>query len=217
LKTTFTAVVLASLVHLYAVSHAQAQDKYYAVIFGVQDAANRFNQAHSFATFVKAKRDPATIVDQATIRWLPASGIVDLKNRPERGTNHTLKNSFEIVTRAQSVAQWGPFEIREELFDRAKRQEQHLKSGAILYKAVDLLTRSPGVAINCEHSISDIVRNPGDSFHRTGTARGHRGSFLVAEHLRPWMIESNTVHPWVEVPLGLGDFTIVKKSWNWPN
>ena len=175
-----------------------------------------FQSAHSFATFVKASASHR-IVDQATISWLPASGIVDLKNRPERGINHTFRNSFEIVTRAQTVAQWGPFEIREELFDSAKRQEQLLKNGGTLYKAVDLLTRPSGVAINCEHSISDIVRNPGDPFVRTGTARGHRGSFLVAEHLRPWMIEPNTVHGWLEAPLGLEAYTIIKKSWNWPN
>jgi hypothetical protein len=210
-------LVLACSVSLHTVSKIRGQDKYYAVIFGVQDARNRFHEAHSFATFVRAQRDPAKIIDQATISWLPASGIVDLKNRPERGTNHTFKNSFESVAPHRSIAQWGPFEVREDLFDRAKRQEQFLKSGGILYKAVDLFTRPAGVAINCEHSISDIVRNPGDPFIRTGTARGHYGSFLVAEHLRPLMMEPNTVHPWLEAPLGLEQYRIIKKSWNWPN
>lgn len=190
-------------------------DKYYAVVFGVQDGPNRFREAHSFATFVRARRQPVEILDQATISWLPASGVVDLRNRPERGTNHPLKRSLEIVTRSQSIAQWGPFEIREELFSRAKRQDQFLSGGGTLYKAVDFTSRPAGVAVNCEHAISDIVRNPGDQFVRTGTARGHWGSFLVAGHLRSWMIDSEVVHDWLEGPLGLEAFPIAKRGWRW--
>jgi hypothetical protein len=217
MSASVRSIGLACLFSILAGSEARGQDKFYAVIFGVQDGANRFREAHSFATFVRARREPARIVDQATISWLPASGIVNLRNRPERGTNHPLRESLELVTRAQSIAQWGPFEVKEELFDRAKKQEQLLKSGRVLYKAVDLTTRPNGMAINCEHSISDIVRNPGDPFVRTGTARGHHGSFLVAEHLRGWMIESNKVHDWLNGPLGLDAYPIAKKGWNWPN
>src|SRR4051794_17139216 len=74
------------------------QDKYYAVVFGVQDRRNHFREAHSFATFVRARRQPVRILEQATISWLPASGTVDLRNPPEEGTNHPLKESLEFAT-----------------------------------------------------------------------------------------------------------------------
>jgi hypothetical protein len=211
------AIFLGCLFGIHAGSEACGQDKFYTVIFGVQDGPNRFREAHSFATFVRVSGKPVKIVDQATISWLPASGVVDLRNRPERGTNHPLKKSLEIVTRAQTIAQWGPFEIKEELFERAKKQDQFLRGGGILYKAVDVATRPAGVAVNCEHSISDIVRKPGDPYVKTGTARGHWGSFLVAEHLRSWMIEPTVVHDWLNGPLGLDAYPIAKKGWSWPN
>jgi len=92
------------------------------------------------------------------------------------------------------VAQWGPFEIQEELFDRAKKQAALLSSGAILYKAVDPFTRPAGYAINCEHAVCDIGLRPGKAIERTGTAHGHHGSYLVATHLRSWMIEPGVSH-----------------------
>lgn len=210
------AMVVACLLSMHAGSEARAQEKYYTVIFGVQDGPNRFREAHSFATFVQARREPVRILDQATISWLPASGVVNLRNRAERGTNHTLKSSLELVTPAHTIAQWGPFEITQDLFQRAKRQAQFLERGGTLYKAVDLSTRSVGVAVNCEHAISDIVRNPGQPFVRTGTARGHWGSFLVAGHLRGSMIEPTVVHDWLNEPLGLNAYRITKRGWNWP-
>ncbi len=210
------AMLVACLLGMHAGSEACAQDKFYAVIFGVQDGPNRFREAHSFATFVRARRQPVRILDQATISWLPASGVVDLRNPPERGANHSLKKSLEIVTSAQTIAQWGPFEINEDLFQRGKRQAQFLDKGGTLYKAVDVRSRPAGVAVNCEHAISDIVRNPSDPFVRTGTARGHWGSFLVAGHLRNSMIEPAVVHDWLNEPLGLTAYRIAKKGWNWP-
>ena len=217
MKTKVWAVLLACVLGVYAASEARGQDKFYTVIFGVQDGPNRFTEAHSFATFVRARRQPVRILDQATISGLPAFGVVDLRNPPEKGTNHSLKKSLELVSSVQSIAQWGPFEIKEELFDRAKKQEKFLREGGTLYKAVDFTTRPAGVAVNCEHSISDIVRNPGEPFVRTGTARGHWGSFLVAGHLKHWMIDPNVVHDWLERPLGLDNYRIARKGWGWPD
>ena len=216
MKRSATVMVAVCLSALYAASQAHAQEKYYTVIFGVQDGPNRFREAHSFATFVRVQRPPVRILDQATISWLPASGVVNLRNRAERGTNHSLKRSLELVTSTQTIAQWGPFETTEDLFQRAKRQAQLLESGGLLYKAVDFTTRTVGVAVNCEHAISDIVRNSGDPLVRTGTARGHWGSFLVANHLRNSMIEPTVVHDWLNEPLGLNAYRIAKRGWTWP-
>lgn len=216
MKTRACVVFLACLCGIPPGSGSGSQDKFYAVVFGVQDRHNHFGKAHSFATFVRVSKQPVRILEQATVSWYPASEIVDLLNPPETGINFSLKESLDIVTPTQTIAQWGAFEIKEDLFERAKRQEQFLRGGGILYKAVDFHTRPEGVAVNCEHAISDIVRNPGDPFLRTGIARGHWGSFLVTGHFRSWMIDPNVVHDWLNGPLGLDGYPIAKKGWNWP-
>ncbi len=215
MKTKLGVVVLTCLCAVGAVSEAHGQDKFYAVVFGVQDGRNHFAQAHSFATFVRVRQQPVQILDEATISWLPTGMVVELRNAPEEGTNFSLKESLELVTPVQSVAQWGPFEIKEDLFVRAKKQDQFLRGGGTLYKAVDFSTRPAGVAVNCEHAISDIVRNPGDPYVQTGIVRGHWGSFLVTGHLRNSMIDPDVVHEWLNGPLGLNAHPIAKKGWNW--
>jgi hypothetical protein len=209
--------VIAFVLLLLAGSAAQGQDTFYAIIFGEQDGPNRFREAHSFATFVRVRLQATgpEIVDQATISWLPAAGRVKLFKRGERGRNYTLEESFALVKPGHSVAQWGPFEIQEELFDRAKKQAAFLSSGGILYKAVEPFSRPAGVAINCEHAICDIGRRPGEPIVRTGTAHGHYGSYLVAMHLRSWMIEPGVVHDWVGRSLTLDQYAIAKGGWNY--
>ena len=200
---------------IYADSEARSQDKFYAVVFGVQDGRNRFNEAHTFATFaqVRPKAADIEVVDQATISWLPRAGIVRLRYGPEPGTNHPLKKSLEDVGPGHVIAQWGPFETKEELFHRAKRQAQFLNRGGVGYKAVDFFRRPWGVAINCEHAVLDVVRNPGQRIIRTGTAHGHYGSSLVAEHLKGWMIEPHVTHDWLNASLGLDRYAIAKRDW----
>src|SRR6516162_3882776 len=209
--------VLAGVLLLLAGSAARGQDKYYAIIFGEQDGGNRFCEAHSFATFVRVRLEVTgpKVVDQATISWLPAAGKVKLLKRAERGRNYTLEESFALVKPGHRVAQWGPFEIQEELFGRAKKQAAFLSSGGVLYKAVDPFSRPAGVAVNCEHAICDIGLRAGESILRTGTAHGHHGSYLVAMHLRDWMIEPAVAHDWVARPLKLDQYAIVKGSWDY--
>lgn len=202
---------------LLAGSTAHGQDNYYAIIFGEQDGGNRFCEAHTFATFVRVRLDidgPQT-VDQATISWLPAAGKVKLLKRAEKGRNYTLEESFALVKPGHRVAQWGPFEIQEELFDRAKKQAALLSSGAILYKAVDPFARPAGYAINCEHAVCDIGLKPGEVIVRTGTAHGHHGSYLVSMHLRSWMIEPGVTHDWVNRTIKLDQYAIAKGGWDY--
>ena len=209
--------VLAGVLLLLAGSAARGQDKYYAIIFGEQDGGNRFCEAHTFATFVRVRLEVSgpEVVDQATISWLPAAGKVKLFKRAERGRNYTLEESFALVKPGHSLAQWGPFEIQEELFDRAKKQAAFLSSGGVLYKAVDPFSRPAGVAVNCEHAVCDIGLWPGESIIRTGTAHGHHGSRLVATHLRSWMIEPGVSHDWVNRSLKLEQYAIARGGWDY--
>ena len=213
----FRNIRIACVLFLLAESAAHGQDKFYAIIFGEQDGGNRFCEAHTFATFVRVRLDidgPQT-VDQATISWLPAAGKVKLFKRAEKGRNYTLEESFALVKPGHRVAQWGPFEIQEELFGRAKKQAALLSSGAILYKAVDPFSRPAGIAINCEHAVCDIGLRPGESIVRTGTAHGHHGSYLVATHLRSWMIEPGLSHDWVARTLKLDQYSIARGGWDY--
>ena len=91
---------------------------------------------------MRVTKQPVRILEQATVSWYPASEIVELLNPPETGINFSLKESLEIVTPTQTIAQWGPFEIKEDLFERAKKQEQFLRGGGTFYKAVDFRTRA---------------------------------------------------------------------------
>ena len=218
MKTMIPAIMLACLVGMRADSQARGQDRFYAVIFGVQDGRNRCREAHTFAHFARVRTEFAEVelVDQATISWLPTSGIVRLYRRPEPGTNHPLKKSIEDVGPGHNIAQWGPFEIKEELFYRAKKQQQFLESGAVLYKAVDFFARPRGLATNCEHAVLDIGLNPGDRPIRTGTAHGHHGSYTVAEHLKDWMISPHKVHDWLNASLDLNRYPIARNGLTQP-
>jgi hypothetical protein len=210
-------ISITCLYMLLTCTAVRGQDKYYAVVFGLQDRNNRCCEAHSFATFVQVRQALAgpQVVDQATISWLPARGIVKLFKPAERGFNHSLEESLASVKPGHTVAQWGPFEIKEELFHRAKKQAHMLSSGGVLYKAVDPFARPAGMAVNCEHAICDIALNPGEPVVRTGTAHGHHGSYLVAMHLRTWMIEPGVKHDWLNHPLGLDQYAIAKGSWEY--
>src|SRR5438128_7610299 len=150
MKTTPRAMLLACVVGMQGGPEPRGEDRFYAIIFGVEDRFNRFNEAHTFATFVHVRHEPQRILimDQATISWLPTSGIVRLRRRPEPGTNHSLKRSLEDVKPRSTIAQWGPFEIQEELFHRAKKHAHFLDCGGLLYKAVDPVKRPRGIAVN---------------------------------------------------------------------
>ena len=95
---------------------------------------------------------------------------------------------------------WGPFKIDKELYDRAVKQESRLRSGRVLYKAIDLRFR-PGVASNCIHAVSDLDTDKAllDSRLR----RGDDASRLVVQHLSRWIIERGQTHAWVVGRLGL--------------
>jgi hypothetical protein len=214
-------IVIAGVLLLLAGSAARAQDKsedkFYAIIFGQEDGRNSFCEAHTFATFVRVNLDGAEpeVMDQATISWLPASGRVKLFKRAERGRNYTLEESFALLEPQHRIAQWGPFEIQEGLFARAKKQEALLNSGGLLYKAVDPFSRPRGIAVNCEHAVCDIGLRPGESILRTGTAHGHHGSYLCTMHLRSWMIEPGVSHDWVARSLKLDQYAIAKGGWEY--
>jgi len=197
---------------------ACAAERYYMVIFGIQDRLNRFNTAHTFGVFVRAveegddpERFPLTV---KIISWLPATDKVHLCRPAEAGRNHFLEESLSVpAADGRSITQWGPVEIEKELFERACRRADDLDHNRLLYKASDERLRKKGVATNCEHAVADIDTD--DGFLRTGTGHGNRGSRLVANHLRRWAVgpvERDDLG-WLGCRLGLTNFPIRMGKW----
>lgn len=185
---------------------ARADEAYYMIIFGQQDASRQVDTAHTFATFVKARGegpDRAKYrIESHTISWMPRSLDVKVLKRPEQGSNLTLKDTLDHSRKIKSgVSMWGPFAIKQELYERALRQEARLNKGDIGYKALDLRFR-PNEASNCIHAVSDIDTDKG--LLETGTAHGDEASFMVLQHLGRWIVNPDQTHEWVSQRLDLG-------------
>lgn len=159
--------------------------RYYAIFFSHQDESNRIRSSHTFATFlrVSGRVDQPVLEASSTISWLPKSGLVSLARHAEPGLNHSLRQTLAAAEeRGLEIKYWGPFEIREELFHCARRQEQRLNDHRYLYKVFDAPTR--GAAKNCIHAVADMVQDL--NLLDSGTARGHDATEMVVEHLRPY-------------------------------
>jgi hypothetical protein len=203
--------MLAPLILLVAGAplHArEANEFYYMVMFSAQTPSNDPRLTHSFATFVKATGTGDSAEDYRTevhtISWMPRSlNIRILRRRLEPGVNLDLQSSLRWAeSRNCRVLMWGPYEIDQELYDRAIQQEARLRSGRVLYKALDRRFR-PGIASNCIHAVSDLDVDNG--LLDTGHGRGHAASRQVAQHLNGWIIDRGQTHSWVANRLFLTD------------
>lgn len=187
---------------------AQAADRFYMTIFGVQDRINRFETAHTFGLFVRVDDTAPEALETQLISWLPATGIVHLFARAEKGRNYPLDESLsEPAEDGRQITMWGPIEIKAELFERAKKRVADLESGRILYKAFDEFQRKTGLVTNCEHAVSDIDHDAG--YLHTGTGHGNRGSRMVVRHLaKRWAIKPQVTHDWLIPRLHLDEYPI---------
>jgi len=187
------------------VAEAKEGDSYYMIVFSSQNESNQPRFAHTFATFVRTSGDTGAedaVAEIHTISWMPRSlEIVVVRRWAEPGINLDLPATLRW---AQSVnarsSMWGPYEVRKELFERAVEQKARLRSGAILYKAVDERMRGE-IASNCIHAVSDLDTEVG--VLHVGRQRGDSASQEVVNHLRRWIIDPQQTHPWVAECIGL--------------
>jgi hypothetical protein len=195
---------------------ARGEEFYYAIIFATEGDLPLPRYAHTFATFVKATgQGPCSdhyVLEAHTLSWSPASGEVRVARfSPEPGTNLDLAGSLHWARSLDArVSRWGPFQVRKELYDRARAQIARLESGALQYKALDLGLR-PYSASNCIHALSDIDADGG--LLDTGADYGAEASYQVAHHFLRWMINPYQVHEWVYDRLGLRDWPIEPRTW----
>lgn len=200
------ACFLTVLAWLYCLPTASAES-YFMVVFATDRGAAPYS--HTFATFVKTTEE-GTLLDVQTISWMPRTLNIFVLAPAEPGVNLDLHASLQwALSRNVPTFQWGPFEIKRELYDRAATQIARLNSGTVAYKALDRRLH-PGNVSNCIHAVSDIEMDRG--VLHVGLAHGRAASQLVVWHLQPWIIHPEEHHEWVTDLLGLGDYPITHED-----
>jgi hypothetical protein len=188
-----------------------AVDSYYLVVFGCQDERSNPFTSHCFSTLihVKAQRSRAPEYEFQHINWFTRRGhetghphglLVDgTPGDPEPGENRDTACGFLGASKHKlTVYRFGPYEIEEDLYDRARKQvdllEGRISGRKVLYKQLDYGLREHGQpsALNCIHAVSDIVREPEPL--GTGLAFGRDAALLTVQHFKPWIKRPYRVH-----------------------
>ncbi len=150
--------------------------------------------SHTWAVFAE---DDGGRITARTISWLPRSGvIVPLRLGPERGRNYSLAETFAFLPRDSSVAQWGPYEITDELFQALSRQYDRLLTGDFWYRVIDTPNRifkaldpsssTAPRAMHCAHAVADATLDiDRRGFLLMEMARGYKATAKVAWHFAP--------------------------------
>jgi hypothetical protein len=148
-----------ALIALALASPARAGTSYYVMIFGSQPCPKQLRYTHTWATFVKATgegTDPnGYALEYRTISWLPRTLEVRVFNPvPEPGVNLDLYQTLAAeYSHGDSVTMWGPFIIREELYDRAGEIVSVLESGQARYRAISGMELLTG---DCIHAVAAV-------------------------------------------------------------
>ena len=73
------------------------------------------------------------------------------------GRNVSLEQTIKLaVDQKNSVAMWGPYEIKQAAFNLAVKRKRLLDGGTIKYRADDRLYRKDKVAISCFHAMAGL-------------------------------------------------------------
>jgi hypothetical protein len=138
----------------------RAHEVHYLLIFGSQSSPKQLRFTHTWATFVRATGegpDPSTYALQVhSISWLPRTLNVRVWSPcPEPGVNLDLYQSLQAVySKGESVTMWGPFVIRDLLYERSLEVAQFLASGAVQYRAID--SQFDLEISDCIHAVSAV-------------------------------------------------------------
>jgi hypothetical protein len=212
----FFAQALSVAAILLALGTAGASEFHYVMVFGSERSGFQPAHTHSFATFIRVTGNgpypnPATL--QAwTISWLPRSLDIEFyRLLPEPGTNLDLCTTLRwALGDGQRVSVWGPYQIRKELFDEALRQVDHLRFGAVRYKAVDTGYPTDRVS-NCIHAVSDVALNAPRL--RIGTPGwGESASYFIVRNFQPWLLDPVHTHDWILTRLGLTNYPLFRRG-----
>jgi hypothetical protein len=111
------AAIIAGALHASLTRGAQAEDRYYMMVFGTQSDLAGPRLTHTFAMFVKAtdaKEPEARQLETQSISWMPRSLDIRVMARlPEPGANLTVEDSLRWADSVGAyTTMWGPFEVR---------------------------------------------------------------------------------------------------------
>jgi hypothetical protein len=201
-------------------SVAQADERYYIIIFGSQSTPRLPRFTHAWATFVKASGEGenscAYHIDETfTISWMPADlKIRALRLRAQEGVNLGPEATIENALERERVSQWGPYQISPRLYDWGLEQKCRLESGVVKYKTIDPNV-GPRVRYvsNCIHAVSDLDPEHGRLYYLELRRFGEAASHWLAHQLvfRGQYINLGDNLDWINHQLGLDRYPIVHR------
>jgi hypothetical protein len=194
---------------------ASVDVRYFAIIFGAESCPKRARFTHSWATMVKATRDPAQPESYQlavqTISWMPRSLVIrPLALRGECGVNLSLEATFrDCFAKGECVVMWGPYEFdparAEETYNRVCAQVARLNSGCVLYKCIDPdRGRRSTYISNCIHAVTDLDRYlPRPSYNEFRNYGLDASRFMVQVLASRHRFDVKVTHPWIADALGI--------------
>lgn len=210
-------VFLSSLLLLGTATTVRADERYFAIFFGSESKPWRPKYTHTWATVVKLTGEGTDLdryqMEVHTCSWLPATLDVKVwRLRPEKGVNLDLHCTIATMLKnREEVSEWGPYEIRQQGYEKALQQIQRLDSGVVRYRAVDGLSKSRNIS-NCFHAISDL--DPNSSRRRYPLLMaGDEVTYDIIERIhevRP-DIRQSPLGEWLDHRLGLDAYPIVHR------
>ena len=168
--------------------------RHYMVVWGYQAEPNVPENSHTFASFYRGDDLARGTNSPLTISWLPATRVVRPHGQ-ERGRNFSLGETLRIARdRKFTVNAYGPYEIKADLYRRARERLRVLNSGKIQYAMIN----GSEDAVNCIAAVGEI----GGPIN-TGFDYGFAASLAVVNHLSAWMPNPSRVVQRVANILGI--------------
>ena len=194
-------------------------ERYYMLVFGSERAIRVPRYTHTWATVVKTVEAPGCapqVAEVHTTSWMPATlDIHPWRFTPEPGRNLELHETIRMALNfRETVALWGPYEIRPRLYRRFLLQKDYMESGRVGYQCIDTVgAGADGSGCDCIHAITDM-----DPLFERGyyplTRFGEAGSRNIVRQLfeRNLLLNEDT-HSWLDGPLGLCCYPIQHRTY----
>jgi hypothetical protein len=153
-------LVVALAIQALAMETTRAGEYHYVMVFGSQSVPKRLRYTHTWATFLKATGeggDPnAYALESNTISWLPETLEVKvLRPWPEPGVNLDLHQTLRAVyAKGEDVTMWGPFLVREVIYEKSLEVQRIIASGAPRYRAIS--TPRNLLVSDCIHAVAAV-------------------------------------------------------------
>ena len=155
-----SAAVAAAIVLCLWGPSAQANERFYVLIFGSQSHPKLLKYTHTWATFVRAVGDESNpsrcTLYQHTISWLPQTLNIRVWSPvPEPGVNLDLYQTLQVVSaQNERITLWGPFVITPDIYSRSLRVHEIVNSGAARYRAIS--TTYDLLVADCIHAVAAV-------------------------------------------------------------